>query len=84
MADQRPWQELPIPGTHVLARLLGRGRVLMDPGSQLAYRLFLEFERHWRRRFLDDLPKPVLQAMLRDLLKLCERISDELDNRDGL
>lgn len=84
MADPGPWQEHKIPGAHVLARLLGRGRILMDPGSAMAWRIFLEFDRHWRRRFLDDLPTPILRGMLRDLLALAERISDELDRRDGI
>lgn len=56
----------------------------MDPGSAMAWRIFLEFDRHWRRRFLDDLPTPILRGMLRDLLALAERISDELDRRDGI
>lgn len=81
MADHGTWKELALPGASLLARCAGRGRVLMDPASVLAYEACSKVARHIVAEDLECLPDSLLSVMLGQLLAARETISDELDRR---
>jgi hypothetical protein len=82
MGDPGGWADVEIPGASLLARCLGRDRLLMDPGSAAAMRALAQALRHVRTADWNLLPSTALRRILKLLLDAGVEISDILDARD--
>lgn len=81
MADKSTWADVPLPRAHVLARLLGRSGVLMDPGSRIVLEVLFRELGLVHKTNLRSIDQSALEALLAGLLELAVHVSDELDRR---
>jgi hypothetical protein len=81
MVDHGAWQELAVPGASLLARCLGRGRLLVDPISALTVDLLMRGVSDQLEDLLIECSKDELRLVLGQLMRLAERVSDDLDRR---